>query len=241
MSSPSKTPSLLANAHSVASVGPAGTSFASRSVSKLVQAAALSVCFAATALAAAPAAAQSYHPADQYQVSTADTLHATVVRIQKYNDRNADLPSEFERRQATAARQAVRRTSNLLGSIVSAAVGDAIGGNDRYSRSVGNIGGQYAGQIARGVVENSGTRVNADGWSGNVRLMPQSLSLVTLDVHYPGNRVDRIQIRQPQAMSEGLSRGDQVTIQFTVDPRTNQQMMVAVETPASQVRSRPRR
>lgn len=241
MSSPSKTPSLLANVHSVASVGTPNSNFGARSVSKLVQAAALTVCFTATALAAAPAAAQSYHPTGQYQVSTADTLHATVVQVQKYNDRNANRPSEFERRQANAERQAMRRTSNLLGSIVSAAVGDAIGGNDRYSRTVGNIGGQYAGQIAQGMVQNSRTRVNSDGWSGNVRVLPEAMSLVTLDVRYPGNRVDRIQIRQPQAMSSGLSRGDEVTIQFTVDPRTNQQMMVAVETPASQARNRYRR
>ena len=85
------------------------------------------------------------------------------------------------------------------------------------------------------------SRINEEQWSGNVRVMPEQLSLVTLDVRYPGNRVERVQVRQPAAMSEGLRRGDDVTLEFSVDPRTNEQMFIAVETPASRAKDRYRR
>ena len=243
MSSPSKTPSLLANAHSVASVSTAASRpYGNRTLSGLVQATALVACFAATALSAAPAHAQSYQPAGQYEVSTTDKIHATVVSVGTYRDRNANRPSEYERRSTAASDQARRRTANLIGSIVNATVGDALGGSNRYTRSMGNIGGQYAGQVARGMVDRGGrSRINEEQWSGNVRVMPEQLSLVTLDVRYPGNRVERVQVRQPAAMSEGLRRGDDVTLEFSVDPRTNEQMFIAVETPASRAKDRYRR
>jgi len=246
MSTSMKTTSLLQGAQSVASVGNENSrSYASRSISRLVQSTAVVACFVAATLSAAPVAAQSYHPSSQYGVSTNDKLYGTVVGVSTYRERTDNRASDLERRQRNAQQQAQRRTSNLIGSIVNAAVGDALGGSNRYSRSLANIGGSYAGQMTRGMVDSVGSqsrsRVNSEGWSGNVRVMPQDMSLVTIDVRYPGNVVERVQVRQPKAVSEGLRRGDEVALQFTVDPRTNQPSFVAVEVPKPGVRSGYRR
>jgi hypothetical protein len=187
--------------------------------------------------------AQTYRPANQYATATQQPVVAVVVGVSNYTD-NSDNQYERQqqRRNSAAARQAKQRTASLVGSLVSAVAGDMLGGSsNRYARQANSIGRSFAGQTARNMVRNSGSRVDADEWNGNMRVMSQQMSRVTLDVRYPNNMVERIQIRQSAALSQGLSRGDQVTLHVTTDPRTGQQIHVAVETPQSRARSAPRR
>lgn len=235
-----KTPSLISNSHSVASVR--SQDAANRKISASLWATSTAaVLFVAGSLGmAAPAQAQTYQSSNSYSASTQAPITGRVVNISTYMDNQANTrQSDLQRRNEQARQQARSNTASLIGSVVSSMAREALGGSNRSynANQAVNIGSQMAGQIAANTVRARGSRVNSQGWEGNVRSMGEQMSLLTIDVRYNNGRMERIQVRQPAPYSEGISRGDEVTLQ--VVGSGNNSMVVAVETPRSRAGYRP--
>ena len=241
MSTPQQTPSLLSNSHAVASVrNSEEEKNNSRSISFLAPLAAVVLFVAGSLGLAAPAQAQTYQSSSGYSTSTQAPVTGRVVNVSTYMENSANTQrSDLQRRNDQARSQARSNGASLLGSVISSVAREALGGNSsnyNTNRAV-NIGSQMIGQIAANTVRSQGTRVNDQGWQGNVRSMGEQMSLLTIDVRHQTGRLERIQIRQPAPYSEGITRGDEVTFQTVVDE--NGKMVVAVETPRSRAGYRP--
>lgn len=241
MSTTLQTPNLLSNAHDVASVRKSEKEKSnSRSISFLAPVASVVLFVAGSLGLAAPAQAQTYQSSNGYSASTIAPLTGRVVNVSTYMDNSANSQrSELQRRNDQARSQARSNGASLLGSVVSSMAREALGGsgNSYNTNRAINIGSQMAGQIAANTVRSQGTRVNDQGWQGNVRSMGEQMSVLTIDYRHQNGRLERLQVRQPAPYSEGITRGDEVTFQIVRDG--NGKMTVAEETPRSRAGYRP--
>lgn len=240
-----KTTNLLQKAFARASVRNTETAAveqaqpSTRSINALATSAFAIVFTAAATLTSAPAQAQTYQSSQGYSVSSPNGLTGRVVGV-SYYVQNSGYEDEMARRNAAIRRDAQNRSANLLGSLVYSMTSRALSGrtNNEYVRGAANIGSSVVSQVASSAVYSRPSRVNGQGWDGNIRSMGEHLSLVTVDINYGNGRMERIQIRQPAVYSEGLASGDEVVLRVQNDGRNRS--ILAIETERSRRGYRPR-
>lgn len=252
---------LIKNANLIVSVRDSeNTVETQKSFAKTLAAGAITITCIAGSIAPNMAEARNYdnygyynnHRGYTYQVD--GPIYGTVVRVRDYKERYQNHrdrylyeDSQFQRRHQRAQDEAARNISNLIGNIAADAVRDHLRGLSNghgHNRQIANIGGRYAGNVARAITEPQQRHYNQynqrhDNWQGNIRVVDDyhAMSIVTLDINYPNGRVERIEVKQPQQYSRGLSIGDEVKLELIID-RYGQSQFVTIETPESRFNNR---